>query len=1166
MNICKPLFITSLLWTACLVAIGQATGYDPLPKIIPPTPEAAAMQRFGETEIELFKGEPSINIPIYTLSTKNIAVPIMLNYNAGGFRVSELSTSVGLGWNLNAGGMISRSIRGQNDFKWPVRRTPDIRTFAPGSDSDQYKLAKDIIANNYDTEADLFSYSMLTRSGKFIFDDSVNNIYTIPHQKLLITKQTDSSGFIIRDENGVAYYFMTTETNHVSETCELGQPNRRNVSGTVASNWLLTKIMHPLGDSIVFEYESYEQRYRDGISEAKYQYNPDTYCAPYSGDFTSQQRKCTRTMWLNSKRIKKIIATGLGEVEFYYVTVRTDIDYYSENANAKSLDSIVVRNTGQRLNKFTFYYDYFLSAGLSGAATNDQPLYRRLKLLKINDESKGDYTFSYNTTPLPYRLSNAQDLLGFSTGGNTTGTMIPCGYGYSSCAVRTVNTLYLESAVLNAIKYPTGGKTKFFYEPHGGSSRKKIYDTVWQAAEVSADIEEFKRDTFYIGPSDKYRTLRVSWYLPQFSNRDDGRSSGSVKMPDGTILTLHTIAANGTLTLPRQTGNYIITVNNIVQHVDGGNIGMAWYDSVGNHWVTVNDYHSGLRIKQVLDSAGFGAGEIKRTFNYANPADSIIYFVDNRNAGSFAEPVTVRHCDAGESTVTFLCNYTRFSGESITPYGYEGDNKFGYKYVGVYYDTSRNGGRGYERYHFATLPEEMDSAGSYTGIEYFGKLLDKKTYRYNTQSNSYNVLKEEVNNYAFLVDEGDYYAGTNRFTARNEKFIASMKLQYLFQELTGCGFQFNLIPAEFIVETSLASAFSTMDNKKDITLYPLQGMQVKDTRLLFYENPAHDLLTRIKTTNSAGDTIITVFKYRGDYPAATGSDNMVTALNNFSSKHIISNTIEKVTYLKKPNGDLFVLGGTLTTFKKQFAIPDTVFSLELDTPLVSSQFQWSTINGSNLFTKDSRYKPQIIIGKLDAAGNTIEQKQVNQPFSAYIWDHQHTYPVAECVNADSANIAYTSFETANTGNWYYTGAPVADTSAPTGKMVYNLSNGSIIKNDIHDGPYIVSYWKKSGTATVSGSTATTGPTINGWTYFEHLVTDVTDGNTVISGTGIVDEVRLYPAGAQMNTFTYTPLVGITGKCDINNRITYYEYDQYGRLVLIKDEERNILKKITYKYQ
>ena len=54
--------------------------------------------------------------------------------------------------------------------------------------------------------------------------------------------------------------------------------------------------------------------------------------------------------------------------------------------------------------------------------------------------------------------------------------------------------------------------------------------------------------------------------------------------------------------------------------------------------------------------------------------------------------------------------------------------------------------------------------------------------------------------------------------------------------------------------------------------------------------------------------------------------------------------------------------------------------------------------------------------------------------------------------------------------------------------------------------------------------------------------------------------------AQVSTYTYKPLVGITSTIDPNGKTISYEYDALGRLSYIRDQENNILKKFCYNYQ
>ena len=85
------------------------------PKLIPPTPTAFELGKYGQMNVGLFTGTSNIDIPLYTFNTKSINVPISLHYSSNGIKVDQMETNVGLGWNLNSGGVITRIIRDQQD-------------------------------------------------------------------------------------------------------------------------------------------------------------------------------------------------------------------------------------------------------------------------------------------------------------------------------------------------------------------------------------------------------------------------------------------------------------------------------------------------------------------------------------------------------------------------------------------------------------------------------------------------------------------------------------------------------------------------------------------------------------------------------------------------------------------------------------------------------------------------------------------------------------------------------------------------------------------------------------------------------------------------------------------------------------------------------------------
>lgn len=72
-------------------------------------------------------------------------------------------------------------------------------------------------------------------------------------------------------------------------------------------------------------------------------------------------------------------------------------------------------------------------------------------------------------------------------------------------------------------------------------------------------------------------------------------------------------------------------------------------------------------------------------------------------------------------------------------------------------------------------------------------------------------------------------------------------------------------------------------------------------------------------------------------------------------------------------------------------------------------------------------------------------------------------------------------------------------------------------------------------------------------------------NMLLNEGSAIDEVRVYPVDALMTTYTYDPLVGITSETDPSGRTILYEYDSFGRLIRIKDENGKIMQEYKYNY-
>lgn len=165
-----------------------------LPTVIPPSPNAAALGKFGDIPVGNYTGIPSVNIPLYEMKMGKFTLPVSLDYHYGGLKVEELSGCIGLGWALNAGGAITRSVHGNPDETgtgyWHYNGWSDdlIASTVDNTTS--------VCGGNYDLQPDIFYYNFAGQSGKFLLDSTAqHNARFIPFSNLQVTHASDLSRF-----------------------------------------------------------------------------------------------------------------------------------------------------------------------------------------------------------------------------------------------------------------------------------------------------------------------------------------------------------------------------------------------------------------------------------------------------------------------------------------------------------------------------------------------------------------------------------------------------------------------------------------------------------------------------------------------------------------------------------------------------------------------------------------------------------------------------------------------------------------------------------------------------------------------------------------------------------------------------------------------------------
>src|ERR1700722_18726695 len=72
-------FLALLAASALLPANAQG---PQLTTVVPPTPNAAAFQKYGDIPVSAYTGVPDISIPLYTAKFRDISIPISLSYHA----------------------------------------------------------------------------------------------------------------------------------------------------------------------------------------------------------------------------------------------------------------------------------------------------------------------------------------------------------------------------------------------------------------------------------------------------------------------------------------------------------------------------------------------------------------------------------------------------------------------------------------------------------------------------------------------------------------------------------------------------------------------------------------------------------------------------------------------------------------------------------------------------------------------------------------------------------------------------------------------------------------------------------------------------------------------------------------------------------------------------
>jgi Domain of unknown function (DUF6443) len=484
------------------------------------SPEVVAASRFKDVPVNLNTGTYNVPIPLYTLSEGPLSVPVSLVYNGSGLKNAEVPTWAGAGWNLFAGGSITRMVRDEPDEGHKIGSTNHSGYFSRGitgnnsdlkNDNEPDYFFLDIGGQNYK-----FAYRYYGENAKFetfpISDIKIEVAYfTTP----IGTTQPKFNGFVITMPDGTVYTYgfgneeSTVELEAKKFITDNVSPATYWQSAGLINAWYLKKINTPYGQEINFDYDYVNYSYFKLAENGK----ASDYC-PTAANVTKEiNRVFVQSVALSAIRgvntkiefnkRTKVCAfdPDLGKILCTYpgILPRYDLDNWAitpqSQSSSKRLDEMtVMENTALPKDtlKYNFTYGYLegntntevLPTGYTSTHVGNSSQ-KRLKLERISFPDNTKVRFRYRNDDPGYigknRLSYGVDHWGYPNGfdGNRTATgligndgILQSCTGPSALSNRETDISFSFYGSLDSIIYEKRKTVKFNYELHNVENYK----------------------------------------------------------------------------------------------------------------------------------------------------------------------------------------------------------------------------------------------------------------------------------------------------------------------------------------------------------------------------------------------------------------------------------------------------------------------------------------------------------------------------------------------------------------------------------------------------------------------------------------------------------------------------------------------------------------------
>ncbi|MBT2561345.1 hypothetical protein J7E50_10925 [Pedobacter sp. ISL-68] len=1107
----------------------QPGGTQPDPNMLSAAGNSFGINNFYNSN--LFDGTVDVRIPIYTYSKDEMDFSVSFNYNTKGVLVDEVENPEGLHWNLSA----------QNSIQRIVKDIPDEINYNSNADSlyegdtalwniNKYvkgKLftywetpAQKAMTNVYrDGESDDFIVNL---NGKTFTFNLGNELTTFTHPKrnvkiqLLLngapvysfTNQIIGPGpgdndlsFQITDEIGTVYLFEPGEHEHKTFYDNIYWDDGQLGHFFHTLKWNVKKVTFADGSEITYNY-TYSWLWGYGL-----------------GSYTRYKNHLVRENSNGTREYRGVKWEGPSTPMFSQLV---DINYPNGNSVKfvydgtnvttglkKQLKEIQVLSRREPQN--CFRYKLFQSKPI------DRWYLDSIKIVSCDNSFEEKYfSFEYNAVKLPNRLNTGQDLFGYfnadsiATEVNGSGNKINIpkhNYNTPGSANYGLGKSYLpyyaQAGLLIKVKNAYGGEVKFVYKAN------------------SNDIAS-------------------PFVVP-------GGSSNNLFVGTGTL-------------------------------------GM-----------------DGVAIDSIIEKERFHLNEAKITV------------IDYHNSGRLFTPGGYVHYPEYINSQTNVWEKVMFQGLYLTAHQFVNGSNHGYSNVGLKKYNSSGQLLSRTEYTFTNIADALSSSRFY-------KVNGSKELYEFPYSNKQYIKDWEIglplsvtvydNNNRIVTKTENIYDFSSVDLSASSYITNTKKSKVNTGALVNVPFGDDYYSNKIVFPDTYYPYTGTANLSKTITKKYISDIRfVSDTAEYFYDEKNN--LSSIITKDSKGDRFSTnlIYNYTVDGPNSSWAANPNTVLYNMTS--IGLERVVGIERWKMAPGILPYSNALINANITRYSwTPGKLwekgrFDFIANAPVTYTQYTGISM-GSPIMNPYGKilaayntagpvpyFQKTREITLFDAEGKPLEIKYLNlNKYASMIWDTAIDAKVAEASNCRQNEIAYTSFEdigiqTGNIvrGNLVLNStkiitAATALLSGVSGKYIYVLSPPNILGNSDIIGSqqltagkeYILSFWSHNGIPKVYyGSTLLPIPTAatyeyNGWSnYIYKFNAGSTPESIHIAPQPTIaihlDEIRLQPVDALMTSWTYNPLYGMSSVTDHAGRISYYEYDEMGRLYLTKDQEGNITEKI-----